>query len=93
MDPTIKIKCAYYCGVHTLRDPSGYPSGGIPFIGTVSSSPNWPFLSPPYELEPMRKGTLIASSVGSGRAPSCYKSPFAHRFELLRIRKKRPVGT
>ena len=30
-DPT--IKGAFYCGVHTLRDPSGYPSGGSPLIG------------------------------------------------------------
>ena len=34
-------------GVHTLCDPSGYPSGGSPLIGTVSPGPNWPFLSPP----------------------------------------------
>ena len=39
--------CIPYCGVHTLRDPSGYPSGGSPLIGTVSPGPNWPFLSPP----------------------------------------------
>ena len=44
-DPT--IKGAFYCGVHTLRDPSGYPSGGSPLIGTVTPGPNWPFLSPP----------------------------------------------
>ena len=37
----------FYCGVHTLRDPSGYPSGGNPLIGTVTPGPNWPFLSPP----------------------------------------------
>ena len=37
----------FYCGVHTLRDPSGYPSGGSPLIGTVTPGPNWPFLSPP----------------------------------------------
>ena len=41
------IKGAFYCGVHTLRDPSGYPSGGSPFIGTVTPGPNWSFLSPP----------------------------------------------
>ena len=41
------IKGAFYCGVHTLRDPSGYPSGGSPLIGTVTPGPNWPFLSPP----------------------------------------------
>ena len=36
-----------FCGVHTLRDPSGYPSGGSPLVGTVTPGPNWPFLSPP----------------------------------------------
>ena len=41
------IRFEFYCGVHTLRDPSGYPSGGSPLIGTVSPGPNWPFLSPP----------------------------------------------
>ena len=28
------------CGVHTLRDPPGYPSGGSPLIGTVTLGPN-----------------------------------------------------
>ena len=36
-----------FCEVDTLRDPSGYPSGGSPLIGTVTPGPNWPFLSPP----------------------------------------------
>ena len=36
---------------------------------------------------------LSYSSVGSESAPHCYKSPFAHGFELSRRRKKRPVGT
>ena len=40
-------KMVMECGVHTLRDPSGYPSGGSPLIGTVTPGPNWPFLSPP----------------------------------------------
>ena len=39
--------CEYICGVHTLRDPSGYPSGGSPLIGTVTVGPNCSFLSPP----------------------------------------------
>ena len=26
----------HYCGVHTLRDPSGYPSGGSPLIASSS---------------------------------------------------------
>ena len=47
VDPTIKIKGAFYCGVHTFRDPSGYPSCGSPLIGTVTLGPYWPFLSPP----------------------------------------------
>ena len=38
------IKGAFYCGVHTLRDPSGYPSGGSPLIGTIMSGLNWSFL-------------------------------------------------
>ena len=43
------IKGAFYCGVHTLRDSSGYPSGG---------SHSWDilipieFLSPPQRFEP-----------------------------------------
>ena len=57
VDPIIKGTFYFYYGVHTLRDPLGYPSGGSPLIGFVSSGPNWPFLSPPLELEPMRKGT------------------------------------
>ena len=43
----LTIKGAFYCGVHTLRNPSGYPSGESPLIGTVTPGPNWPFLSPP----------------------------------------------
>ena len=34
-----------------------------------------------------------SSSVGNESAPHCYKSPFAHGFELSRRQKKRAVGT
>ena len=43
---TPQYKGAFYCGFHNLHDPSGYPSGGSPLIGTVTPGPNRPFLSP-----------------------------------------------
>ena len=72
--------------------PEGYPEGSrrvwtpqqkAPFIiGTT------PFVTPQDTLQ-----VGAYSSVGSESAPHCYKSPFAHGFELSRRRKKRPVGT
>ena len=34
-----KVTLRDECGVHTLRDPSGYPSGGSPLIGTLTPGP------------------------------------------------------
>ena len=69
-DPT--IKGAFYYGVHTLRDPLGYPSGGSPLIGTVTAGPNCPFLaSGKHKDVSYPKGTLLVEGYEEGYCRVC----------------------